>query len=114
MVLLLSVLMVSSCRGEDFCKDKTCPAFTVIEKNQVGLRSGQAGRHSPEECRKVTSVLLCLQDFEIHEFVPTTWIRTKVAGTSNSDFLDANERLKSFVKDGEGAFVPEICYFAGS
>ncbi|TWW78492.1 heme-binding protein soul2 [Takifugu flavidus] len=73
-VLLLSVLLVSSCSGEDFCKGKTCPAFTVIERNQ---------------------------NYEIHQFVPTTWIRTKVAGTSDSDFLDANGRLKSFVKNGE-------------
>lgn len=107
MVLLLSVLLVSSCSGEDPCKDKICPEVKLIRKDQVGVRSGQAGRPSPQESRKVTSVLLCLQDFEIHELVPTTWIRTKVAGTSNSDFLDAAKRLKSFVKNGEGVFVPE-------
>lgn len=114
MVLLLSVLLVSSCRGEDFCKNKICPEFTVTKSNQVGLRSGQAGRHSPEESRKVISMLLCLQDFEIHEFVPTTWIRTQVEGTSNSEFLKANGRLKSFAQNGEGVFVPETCYFAVS
>lgn len=79
---------------------------------EVGLRSGQAGRHPPEESRQVTSVLLCLQGIEIHEFVPTTWIRTKVAGTSDYDFIEANNRLKSFVDNGEGVLVPEICYFA--
>lgn len=51
--LLLSLLLVSSCRGEDFCKDKICPEFKVIESSQVGLRSCQAGRHSPEESRKL-------------------------------------------------------------
>lgn len=114
MVLLLSALLVSSCRGEDYCGGKICPSFTVVDRNEVGLRSGQAGRHSPEESRKVTSVLLCLQNFEIHEFAPTTWIRTEVTGTSGSDFLEANGRLNSFAKDGEGVFVPETCYFAVS
>ncbi|KAE8280291.1 hypothetical protein D5F01_LYC20847 [Larimichthys crocea] len=74
LVLFASLVLLSFCKGDEwsnFCHEKPCPRYTVIEKNQ---------------------------DFEKRMYVATEWITTKIEGTGGSDVINANSKLKDYIK----------------
>uniref|UniRef100_A0A8P4KHZ9 Heme-binding protein 2 n=1 Tax=Dicentrarchus labrax TaxID=13489 RepID=A0A8P4KHZ9_DICLA len=71
LVLLVSLVLVSFCRGQDFCNQKLCPQYKLIEKNQ---------------------------DFEKRLYVATDWITTKIESTVATDLMTARSRLIEYCK----------------
>ncbi|KAM9344767.1 uncharacterized protein ABDE67_013663 [Symphorus nematophorus] len=74
LVLLVSLVLVSFCRGEDwqapdFCHQKKCPEFKLIKK---------------------------YEDYEERLYKATEWITTKIQGTKETDAFAAHERLKEY------------------
>lgn len=60
LTLLLSLLLVSSSRGEDYLKDKITPQFNVLESNQVGLMSKvRVVKGRPDARKNPGKLLLC-------------------------------------------------------
>ncbi|KAM6997069.1 heme-binding protein 2-like [Tautogolabrus adspersus] len=66
LVLLVSLLLVSFCSGQEFCHEKNCPHVTSVEKNN---------------------------DYEERLYEATDWITTKV---ENNDLWAAHLKLKDY------------------
>ncbi|KAM7385059.1 hypothetical protein PAMP_001157 [Pampus punctatissimus] len=72
--VLVALVLVSFCKGQDwmppeFCHQKKCPQFKVVETNQ---------------------------DFEERLYVATDWITTKVESSGIADVTAAYSRLKNY------------------
>nr|XP_046258798.1 uncharacterized protein LOC124066459 [Scatophagus argus] len=74
-ILLVSLVTVSFGTG-DFCYQKQCPQYELIEKNQ---------------------------DFEKRLYVATRWLTTKIESTASSDLIAASSRLKDYCNRCNGA-----------
>lgn len=66
---LVALVSLSLCRGQawedpEFCNDKECPKYQLLEQNQVGFRAD----HRPGLWRIKPGVL---QDFEVREYAAT-------------------------------------------
>uniref|UniRef100_UPI0037E9830A heme-binding protein soul2 n=1 Tax=Semicossyphus pulcher TaxID=241346 RepID=UPI0037E9830A len=76
LVLLVSFLLVSLCRGQSLCSNETCPKYEVCDKNE---------------------------DFEMRSYGETEWLTTKV---DNSAIWDAHLRLKDYCnKQKEAGYI---------
>ncbi|KAM6916557.1 heme-binding protein 2-like [Xenentodon cancila] len=69
MFVLVSLALVSLSSGQDFCHQKTCPGYQVVETNQ---------------------------DFEVRLYTATDWITTRVGGKEATELTAASQRLKNF------------------
>ncbi|GAA6215042.1 heme-binding protein 2-like [Lates japonicus] len=72
--VLIALILVSFCNVQgweapDFCHQKECPEYNVVNTNS---------------------------DFEERQYVSTDWITTKVENTGDSDLLAAHSRLKDY------------------
>ncbi|XP_070697253.1 heme-binding protein soul2 [Pempheris klunzingeri] len=74
LLLLLPLVLLSFCSGQDwtppdFCHQKKCPQYTLIEQHQ---------------------------DFEERHYVASDWITTKIESTTSSSLMSARSRLKEY------------------